>query len=88
MTKKPKRDRSVMDVVNKLSDPPQSTEPVVLVNIGNYLERVRNEALERHGHVIAEARDAAHNTERTIADLEDWRDEITATIAFLKATRR
>ena len=32
--------------------------------------------------------DAAHTVARTIADLEAWRAEIDATIAFLKAQRR
>jgi len=32
--------------------------------------------------------DAAHDVAHTIADLEAWRNEIDATIAFLKAQRR
>jgi len=32
--------------------------------------------------------DAAHDVAHTIADLEAWRSEIDATIAFLKAQRR
>ena len=32
--------------------------------------------------------DNAHSTAHTIADLESWRAEIDATIAFLKAQRR
>lgn len=41
------------------------------------LENIRAEALQRHTN-------AAH----TIAELEAWRNEIDATIAFLKAQRK
>lgn len=56
--------------------------------MATYLENIRNEVLGRHAQVTAKARDAAHDVDRIIADLEDWRNEIDATIAFLKASRR
>jgi hypothetical protein len=57
-------------------------------HMANYLENIRNSALNRQGVVSNHARNAAHDVERIIADLETWRNEIDATVAFLRATQR
>lgn len=78
----------------KRNNPSSGTEAVIVErhlsapHMATYLERIRSEALDRQGLVIAQARDSAHDVQRTIADLEDWRNEIEATIAFLKTMRR
>jgi hypothetical protein len=43
---------------------------------------------EIRANATASASQAAHTLAHTIADLEAWRNEIDATIAFLRAQRR
>jgi len=43
---------------------------------------------EIRANATASAAQAAHTVAHTSADLEAWRNEIDATIAFLKAQRR
>jgi hypothetical protein len=57
------------------SDLPANTQPA-----RQTLADIRTEATAR-------VADAAHSVAHTIADLEAWRAEIDATIAFLKAQR-
>jgi hypothetical protein len=56
-------------------------------HVGNYLEHIRDEALHRVNALSTDASNAQHAMQQTIADLEAWRSEIDATIAFLKAIR-
>ncbi len=56
--------------------------------VGSYLDSIRNEALERFARLNRETRDAQYNASRVIAELEEWRNQINCTIAFLKAQRR
>lgn len=101
MSKKPKR-RNVHDVSDALAESATvtsigggggSTEPVVVErrfpeHPQTHLERIRNDALSAQSGVNAHNREIRHDVQRTINDLENWRAEIDATIAFLKAMPR
>jgi hypothetical protein len=83
MTKKTKRNMPTeaptpVVVEHKLPAPPMAS----------YLEKLRNEVLDRKGRIGVETRNAAQDVERTIADLEELQNEIAATIGLLKSTRR
>lgn len=82
MTKKPKSIAAIE------APKPTAVDISRTPSVGEYLENIRTEALSAHGALQMQSRDAQHDVERTIADLENWRSEIDATIAFLKAMRR
>jgi hypothetical protein len=87
MTKKPKRTSAVAEF-EPPPEPPESTALEPAPHMESYLEDVRTAALNRRGQLNAQVRDDQHDIQRTIEDLESWRNEIEATIAFLKAMRR
>ena len=60
-------------------NPPPTAPPDITENrvTRQSLEYIRNNALDRSAH-----------TRRLIAELEEWTDEIAATIAFLKAQQK
>lgn len=74
-----KRRQPIDDTLPATADPrsPLPAPPAVT----NTLADIRNDALVRVAN-------SARMTAETIADLESWRAEIDATIAFLKAQRR
>ena len=78
-----KQPRSELAPKAELNPAPQPTAPPGPPDITenrvtrSSLQYIRNNALDRNAH-----------TRRLIAELEEWTDEITATIAFLKAQQK
>jgi len=78
MAKKSKRDRHEMAEVPEMPVPPvpQNPYPPAQERWPN-LAKIRNRAL-----------DVRADAQRTILELEAWRDELDATLAFLRAGKR
>jgi hypothetical protein len=81
MTKKHTKQQQLEPLVDAIH---QSVTPP---HIGNYLERIRMHALDHKSELNEQARATQEDIAHTIAELETWRSEIDATIAFLKAMR-
>jgi hypothetical protein len=84
MSKKPRRRQLVTD---------QVTDEIVPAEPANEVDRPKLEAPPVLTSVMLNnVREAAlrvqHDTARNIAELESWRAEIDATVAFLKAQRK
>lgn len=67
----------------------KSPKPSSMVAVEDADSPVASPAGERSlDHIRAESLRVRHSAVRTILELESWRDEIEATIAFLKAQKR